>query len=120
MDKVTTITHKGREISFTDLSDTINTDRWIDILDQAEEVIKAQPPKSVLSLIDYTNAHFDFAAVEAQKNYSAAVTPHIKASAVVGLNSLMMIILRSIIRLTGREIRVFNDSTTAKDWLVKQ
>ena len=120
MERVTFISHKGKDIIFTDLSQTASSAQQIDILNQAEKLISTQPPKSVLSLIDYTGARYDLTSVEAQKNFSAAVTPHMKASAVLGIGGLKQVILRSIVRITGRNIKTFDDNEAAKDWLAEQ
>jgi len=117
MEKVNFIKHKGKDIIFTNLANTANIEEQLAILAKAEETIKTQPPKSVRSLIDYTNARYDLHSVEAQKNFSASVTPYMKASAVVGLSGLMRVILRSIVRITGRKIKDFERIEAAKDWL---
>jgi len=120
LDKVTFIKHKGKDIIITNLADTANVEEQLPILTKAEETIKTQPFNSVRSLIDYTNARYDLHSVEAQKNFSTSVTPYMKASAVVGLSGLMKVILRSIVRITGRNIRDFENIESAKDWLSEQ
>lgn len=120
MERVNFIKHKGRDIIYIDFTNTKKIDEQLEIFNWAEDIIKTQTPKSVLSLINYKDARYDIYSVEAQKNYSAAITPYVKASAVTGLNSLMFIILRSVARITGRNIRVFDDLEAAKDWLVEQ
>jgi len=120
MDRVKWIKHQGRDILFVDLSNVQDTQVEIEAANEAEEIIKGQAAGSVLTLIDYTNMHYDVSGVEAQKNYSAAVKPYVRASAAVGIDGLKNIIVRSVARITGRNIRLFPDLESAKDWLATQ
>ncbi len=117
MERVQVISHRGREIIFTDLSGTAEIEEQTAILNRAEALIRSRPPASVLSLIDYSGARYGLRSVEIQKNFSAAVTPYMKASAVTGISGMMRIILRSVVRITGRNIRDFPGIEQAKDWL---
>jgi hypothetical protein len=120
VERVQQITYKGKAIIFTDLSHTAVSEEQIAILRRAQELICAQPPDSVLSLIDYTGIHYNVSSVEAQKQFSTAVGPHMKASAVVGITGMLQIIYRSIVKLTGRNIKTFADIKDATDWLAGQ
>jgi nicotinic acid phosphoribosyltransferase len=120
MERVTWIDHKGKRIVFTDLSRMAVSEEQIAVLKQAMDLICAQPPASVLSLIDYTGLKYNIPAVEMQKTFSTAVSPHMKASAAVGITGMMQVIYRSIVRITRRNIKTFDDIETAKDWLASQ
>ncbi|MRR34945.1 STAS/SEC14 domain-containing protein, partial [bacterium] len=97
-----------------------DSDTQIALLKQARELICGQPPASVRSLIDYTGIRYNIPAVEAQKAFSTAVGPHMKASAVVGITGILQVIYRSVVKLTGRKIRTFDDLEAAQDWLAEQ
>jgi hypothetical protein len=120
MDLVKWIRHKDKDILFVDLSNVQQTSIEIEAAQEAEKIIKTQPKDSVLTLIDYTGMHYDVTGVEAQKNYSSAVAPYVRASAAVGIDGLKKIILRSVARITSRNIKLFDDLESAKDWLATQ
>lgn len=120
MGRVSWIKHQGRDILFVDLKDVQQTAVEIEAANEAEQIIKTKPQNSVLTLIDYTGMHYDSAGVEAQKNYSSAVAPYVRASAAVGIDGLKRIIVRSVARITSRNIKLFDDPESAKDWLVTQ
>jgi hypothetical protein len=120
MDLVKWIRHKDKDILFVDLSNVQKTDVEIETALAAEKIILAQPLGSVLTLIDYTGMHYDIHGVEAQKNYSSAVAPYVRASAAVGIDGLKKVILRSVARITSRNIKLFDDLESAKDWLATQ
>ncbi len=120
MEKVKWIKHLNKDILFVDLSNVQETEMAIEAAEEAEKIIAGQPPNSVLTLFDYTGMRYDMHGVEAQKNYSVAVKPYVRASAVVGIDGLKNVIVRSVIRLTGRNIKLFADLKSAKDWLATQ
>jgi hypothetical protein len=120
MERVSTIQHQGKGIIFIDISHLMNSDEQIATFNRAQELICSQPPGSVLSLIDYTGIHYNMPAVEAQKAYSKAITPYMKASAVVGVTGMLLVVFRSVVKLTKRKIVVFETREAALDWLVSQ
>ena len=120
MERVTMVQHKGKSIVFTDLSHLTSSDEQIALFPQAQALICAQPPHSALSLIDYTDIRYNIPGVEAQKAFSKAVTPFLKASAVVGVTGILLVVFRSILKLTGRKITTFETREAALDWLAEQ
>ncbi len=112
--------HKGKQIVVNDMTACASQDEAIALLAKTESFVKTQPPGSVRLLTDVGSIRYDVNGVEAMKNFSAAITPHIKASCVVGISGVKSVIYRSIIRITGRKIPLFEDQQQAKDWLAAQ
>lgn len=120
MDRVKIITHRDREIIFGDFSHTSTFEEHQAILAQLRQLVSTRPPGTALTLLDYTGIRFNLESVEAQKKYSAEISPYVKASAVTGLNTVMSLVLRGVVRITGRNIRLFQQPEAAKDWLAEQ
>ena len=120
MEAVRTVELQGKEITIVDLSNSATIEQGVAILEKGEQYIKTQPPKSVLLITDITNARYDVTGVEAMKNYSTAITPYIKASAVVGITGVRSVILRAVVRVSGRKIQQCETLEQAMDWLVLQ
>jgi hypothetical protein len=120
MPKVEFIVHKNKKILFFDIRDNPDPGESMRIGDQAKAIIMAQPPKSVLHLTDVTRAHYNPEATDYMKEYSTQVTPFVRASAMVGVGGIRKIILSALIRVSGRNIGMFDDLEKAKDWLVEQ
>ena len=114
------IEHKGKQVVVNDLSASPTQEDAIATLEQTETFIKTRPPKSALLVTDVSNLRYDVHGVEAMKNFSAAVTPHLRASCVVGISGIKSVIYRSIIRITGRKIPMFEGRDQALDWLAGQ
>jgi len=112
--------HKGWDIMIVDLSRCENQEQGIAALEKGEQTIKNQAPKSVLLVTNVGDLRYDVNGVEAMKNYSNSITPYVKASTVIGVGGIKRVILRTITRLTGRNIMPFDNVEAAKDWLVDQ
>ncbi|MDO9391860.1 MAG: hypothetical protein Q7U71_08825 [bacterium] len=120
MAKVGFIEHKGARILSLDVSHSHSAEENIEAFQQAQALILQQPPKSVRLLSDVTKAHYTTQAVDAMKQFSKTVTPHILASAAVGVSGIKRIVLQSLIKLSGRHIEMFGDREKALDWLAGQ
>jgi hypothetical protein len=54
------------------------------------------------------------------KRYSAANTPFVKASVVVGIGGLKRVLYQAVVKLSGRNIATLDTVDEAKDWLAAQ
>lgn len=120
MPRVEFILHKGAQILDLDCRGSKDVNDNIAIFQKAQKMAMLEPLKSVKLITDVSDAHYDSDGVKAMKAFSKAVTPHMKASAAVGVTGLKKIILQSLIMLTGREIRLFDTREQALEWLVGQ
>ena len=120
MPKVEFILHKGVRILTLDVRGSKEVEQNIEACRLAQALVMKEPLKSVRLLTDVTDAHYTSEGVSALKEFSKAITPYMKASAVVGFVGLKSIIFQSLIKLTGREIKLFNTREDAKDWLSGQ
>ena len=119
MSRVSYIYHQGRQILFLDFANC-SVDEALGIINEAGPLISEQKEKSVLTLTDVTGARYNHDVTHAMKEFAKGNTPFVKASAVVGLDGMKKIIYNVIIKVSGRNISVFDDIEHAKDWLVEQ
>jgi hypothetical protein len=120
MERVYFTEHNGKKILVQDLTDSQSIEENIAIFDKTESIILTQPEKSVRLLTNVTNAHYSTEGVDRMKRFSQAVSPHMLASATVGIDGLKKLIVKTIIKLTGRPIQVCNTEAEALDWLAAQ
>jgi hypothetical protein len=120
MPKVEYIVHRDKKILFFDIRENPKPEESMRIGDQAKAIIVAQPLKSVLLLTDVTQARYNPEATDYMKEYSSQITPYVKASAMVGVSGIRNIILNALVRVSGRNIKMFDDLEKAKDWLAEQ
>jgi hypothetical protein len=72
---------------------------------------------TTLVLSDFSEMFFNQSVTDAIRKLAGDHEPYVRASAVVGLTSIMRIILRAVVALTGRDIRMFERREEAIAWL---
>jgi hypothetical protein len=118
MTRVRSELHHGKKIIVVDGTDVPPTE-YADVLRAGAAVIQREPPASVLLVTIVTRARFASGAAENVKAYSAAIKPHVKASAVVGLSALQRVIftaVRPFMHSTVHEFRTFDEAVA---WLTR-
>jgi hypothetical protein len=114
------ILHNGVQILVLDVKGSKDMAQNIAAFRLAQKLATNEPLKSVRLLTDVTGAHYDSEGVAVMKEFSKATTPYNKASAVVGVEGMKWIIVQSLIKLTGRDIKLFDTRDKALDWLAGQ
>lgn len=114
------IAYKGVRILDLDVRGEQEVEKSIEAFRTAQKLATNESPKSVKLITDVTGAHYDTEGVGVMKAFSKAITPYVKASAAVGVTGIKQIILQSLIRLSGRNIKLFNTREEALEWLVDQ
>lgn len=117
MDRAGFIEHRGVRILLLDFSRVMDSDTALAAIAQAKRVIALQPHDSLLTLTNVEGSHFDSTVVTALRELVEHNRPYVRAGAVVGLSGLMRVVFSTLIRLTGRNIRAFDDLDAAKDYL---
>jgi len=112
------ILHQGKSIYYMDFTGLTDEREIKQIIDKSAEFIRSQSPKSVLTLTNLEGMHFNSTIKELFSEFISGNKPHIKASAVVGLSGLQRIIYNGVMKITGRDIRSFDNINVAKDWLI--
>ncbi len=119
MKRVKCIYHNGRQIISLDFSGC-NVEDFPTIIKEAEKLIRVEPPNSVLTLTDVTDAKYNLEVIEALIEFTKGNKPFVKAGVVVGLDSLKKAIYNSVMHFSGRNLLAFDDIEKAKDWLVEE
>ena len=114
------IEHRGKKIVFLDIHGSRNVEESIHTGDQAKAIIFTQAPKSVLLLTDVSGTHYSQQGFDYMKQFSVDITPYVKASAMLGIDGVKRIVYRFMIKLSGRNIKLFDTVEAAKDWLAEQ
>lgn len=117
MPDVTFLTHKGVRILYEDLENA-KPDEVFPWIEKAKAIIRSQPEKSVLALLNVKNAKFDTSVTAALKDFAKGNDPYIKYVAIYGVEGLKEIIFKSVLAFTGRKNMVlFKTLEECKDFL---
>lgn len=114
------VEHDGHRILRFDFARITAGPEALAAIAEARAFVQEQAPGSLLVLTDVTGSRFDSTVLAAIRDLMQANAPYIRASAVVGLSGLQRVVYVSLVRLTRRNVRAFDDEPAALAWLVSQ
>lgn len=118
MQIIRTETYQGKRLMVVDGTDA-TAESYADVLRQGAAAVAAEPLGSVLLATVVTRARYGAGAAERLKAYSAAIRPHVKASAVVGLSPLQRVIFNAIRPFLHANLKEFATLAEAREWLIR-
>ena len=90
-------------------------------VDALTQFMAGQPrTKSLLTLTDVREAHYDGATIAVLKKFAAHNAPFVKAAAVLCTSPTHRLAVSTVARFTARTIRAFAEPAEAKEWLIRQ
>lgn len=110
--------HRGHEIVVLDASDATPADYapWIaEAVALIASVGEGQGKALVATLVH--RARFTMQTLEQVKAYSAAIRPHVKGSAVIGLSPLHKVVFLGLKPFLHPTAALFEDLAAGKEWL---
>jgi hypothetical protein len=114
------ITHKGKEILFQDFSGLKTAEEVNAVINESRVYFRSQPIGTAMSLANIQEMHFNNQIKDLFMNFVRENKPYMKASAIIGVTGLKQVVFNGIMKLTGRDVKSFNDENQAKEWLVSQ
>jgi hypothetical protein len=120
MERIGFIDYEGKQILLEDFSELKPGEEFIQTIAMAKQMIASQPPKSVLALMDATNARFNTEALSLLSDFVKSNTPYIKCAVVVGIEGLLKVALSTISQISGRAFHTFSNREEAKKFLSQQ
>lgn len=109
------ITHRGVTIVVVDASNMQDEKEILKLLKMRSGIEK---PHGLL--LDVTNTHVSPTSLQAAKTHSKAILPIVRATAVVGPESVIGFMVRAVSRFSGMNIRTFDTRQAALEWLAAE
>ena len=112
------ITHQGKRIFYCDYSgfrDDLDALRSENAGVAAE--LTSQPQGSVLELVDVRGTVGSKEAVSLIKASASRTKPHIRKTAVLGVEGVVKVLAQAVSRVSGLGLTYFATEEEAKDWL---
>lgn len=120
MPEVSFITHKGVRILYENFENA-QRDEILPWMEKTKDIIRSQPEKSVLGLVNVKGASFDPSITSALKEFVKGNEPYMICAAVYGVEGLKKVIFSSVLAFSGRKNLVLcRTLEEGKDYLVKQ
>ena len=120
MDRVKLIEHRGTQILFSDLSGIRTTEDLQHAIRVANDFVQAQPPRSLLVLVDVTGVEYNIESFAVVQQSVAANRPYVRARAIIGLPAVAIVPFEIVAKISGSPMARFDTAEAAKDWLVSQ
>src|SRR5258708_25266028 len=118
-DRIRFIEYKNKQILLIDVSHC-NPEEVAKLALLVPSYVTSEPHGSVLLLADFTGAEFDRIAIDRLKEGAVFDRPHLKRSALVGIDSLPKIFFEHIKNFSQRDLPTFKTREEAMEWLVKE
>jgi hypothetical protein len=119
MDRLRTVTHKGKQIVLLDLTGA-NATEMLDAAAQAREFYSGLAGDKLLAMTDLTSSHYDSRSLDALKKVAADNRGRVVASAVVSESAAHRAAVSLVSLFSGRRFQSFATRAEALDWLVTQ
>jgi len=120
MRKSQVIQHQGKNIFYMDFSGLRNNEEIAQVIQESKLFIRSQLPKSVYGLANIENMHFNNDIKDLFSDFVKGNKEFMRASAVVGVTGLKQIVFNGLMKVTGREVKSFDNINVAKDWLISK
>jgi hypothetical protein len=117
MERITWSTLAGRPFFRLDLSGFHRPTDAMPHLANAKIPEQYQQLKRCLTLADVSNSPFDNAVKEALRDVLAHNRPYVLAAALLGVTGLQKVMYTALMRITGRNSRIFSTEAEAVAWL---
>jgi hypothetical protein len=112
------IQHQGKNIFYMNFSGLRTEEEIKHVISESKLFIRSQISQSVYGLANIENMHFNNEIKELFSDFVKGNKEYMVASAVLGVSGLKQIVFNGLMKMTGREVKSFNNINVAKDWLV--
>ena len=114
------IKHKGKKIFYQDFSQNFyNSAAVKEELNEVQKVVIAEPLNSLLVISDLRDTEIAGDLLTAMNAASRATKAHIRKTAVLGVTGIKRQLGDLLTKLTGQQLKYFDELEAAKNWLAE-
>jgi len=114
------IFHNGKKIYYTDWSNLISAGESLAAIKETSDFILSMNEYELLEIINVTNSFASVESLTELKRVAKLTSKFNRKKAIVGISSAKKILLNSVNRIAGTNIRAFDTLEEAKDWLTNE
>lgn len=111
------IEQNGVRIFYIDFSSLKSYTEIETLIVESKRFIRSQAPKSMITLANIDNMHFNGQIKDLFVEYVRGNAPYVRHSAITGVDGLRRIVLNGVLKMTGRDVRCHESLDQAKLWL---
>ena len=120
MSRTKIITYKGQNIFYMDFSNAKTQQEVAQIIEESIAYIRQQSSYSVVAITNMENMYFNSEVKNDFMLFLKGNKPYIKISSVFGMSGLARILFNGLMKITGRDVRSFENMINAQEFLLKQ
>jgi len=118
MSRTKMITYKGQNIFYMDFSNAKTQQEVAQIIEESIAYIRNKPNQSVVALTNMENMYFNNEVKNDFLHFLKGNKPYIKISSVFGMSGLARILFNGLMKITGRDVRSFENMIEAQEFLL--
>jgi hypothetical protein len=115
---VKTTIHLGKPIVEIDFG-PCTPGNFAPIIADAQRIIRAERPGSVLALTRVERVRFDAASLVELQRFASACMPHLKGNAIIGIDGMKKVVFGAIRTVYKVPLELFDEVAPARDWLAR-
>ncbi len=119
-ERLQALDHGGVRVHLLDFSNISNVEEAVAVVDYCTDQLAGAAPSSQRFLYDLHNCIFTKVTLAAMERFYAATGRGVVASAVVGADGMMKIVVTTSAKQSPTPVRQFDDRATALAWLAEQ
>jgi hypothetical protein len=121
MERVEEFVQDGRTILYIDFSGFTSHEQFQEVINIWRPLIAKYPEHSVYTISNVENVIFDSAVKETIINHMGFNKHYVKCGAVVGMDGIQKMMIKSIMNVTARpDLEFFFTKEEAVEWLLQQ
>ena len=121
MERVEEFTQDGKRFVYIDLSGLKSDDDFVDAINKSKPVIESAPEMSLYTITNIADVRVDTNSKNIIAKYLEHNKPYVKCGAVIGTDGIKNMLLKTIMKLSGRSNIYFCfTKEQAVKWLLQQ
>ena len=103
MSRIEEFTREGKRFVYIDFSNMKTNEEIRSLTEQAKPVISKYPPKSVYTITNFDNMHFDRDSKNLITPYTEANKPYVISGVIIGMDGFKKVMANTIFSVSGRK-----------------
>jgi len=121
MNRIEEFTRDGKKFVYIDFSGLHTNEEISRMIAQVQPVIRKYPPKSIYTITNFEQLHFDKDSKALINPYAESNKPYVIAGVIIGMDGLKRVMANTIFTVSGRkDLTILTTKEEAIQYLLKQ
>lgn len=111
------LSYEDQRILYVDYTDIRSAEELEKAARKATQLVRAEPPNSVLMLLNFTGVPFGLRIIRILGEAAAANAEFVRARAIIGIPESARSTVGAVAEYSGRPLELFREEGAAMEWL---